>query len=261
MRIKCLFLLTATLLLMQIASAQQVMTIRGVTARKETTDRVAQVLIKNLHSGDLMMSDELGAFTIRAQTGDTLLFKKDEYTDQKIVVLNGNGLAVYLQPVIHLGTVTVQGQSTEQALNSVMNGYRKDGIFNDGKSLPVFEFLTSPLTGIYNLIGTDPARARRFAAYSKNEQEAAAIDRRYNVAFIKRVTAASDTEATHFMQYYTPSYDDIKVWSDYDLAREVKKRYDYYEANKKRLTGHDLTTPPLPALPPAPKPAEGGIDN
>ncbi|HZY40111.1 MAG TPA: hypothetical protein VFE53_25840 [Mucilaginibacter sp.] len=253
MRVKCLFLLTTTLLLMQIASAQQVLTIHGVTARKETTDRVAQVLIKNLHSGDLMMSDELGAFTIKAEVGDTLLFKKDEYTDQKIAVLNGSDLPVYMQPVIHLNTVTVQGQSTKKELNDVMAGYKKDGIFNNGKSLPVFQFITSPLTGFYNLIGTDPARARRFAAYSKNEQEAAAIDRRYNVAFIKRVTAASDTEATRFMQYYTPSYDDIKVWNDYDLAREVKKRYDYYEANKARITHKDLKMPPLPALPPTPK--------
>jgi len=253
-----LFLSTATLLLMHIASAQQVLTIHGVTARKETTDRVAQVLIKNLHSGDLMMSDELGAFTIKARVGDTLLFKKDEYTDQTAVVLNGNDLPVYLQPNIQLKTVTVQGQSTKQELKDVMTGYNKDGVFNDGKSLPVLDFLISPLTGIYNLVGTDPARARRFAAYSKDEQEAAAIDRRYNVAFIKRVTAASDTDATKFMQYYTPSYDDIKAWNDYDLTREVKKRYDYYEANKKRLTGHDLTTPPLPKAPP---PAEGGMDN
>jgi hypothetical protein len=200
-----------------------------------------------------MMSDELGAFTIKAQVGDTLLFKKSEYTDQKIVVLNESELPVYLQPVIQLNTVTVQGQSTKQELNSVMDGYRKDGIFNDGKSLPALEFLMSPLTGIYNLIGTDPARARRFAAFSKDEQEAAAISRRYNVAFVKRVTAASDTEATHFMQYYTPSFDDIKVWSDYDLAHEVKKRYDYYEANKARITQKDLKTPALPALPPTPK--------
>jgi len=253
MRLKSLSLFVAASLLVHLASAQEVLTIHGVTARKETTDRVAQVLIKNLHSGDLMMSDELGAFTIKARVGDTLLFKKSEYTDQKVVVLNGSELPVYLQPVIQLNTVTVQGQSTKQELNGVMDGYRKDGIFNNGKSLPALEFLMSPLTGIYNLIGTDPARARRFAAFSKDEQEAAAISRRYNVAFIKRVTAASDTEATHFMQYYTPSYDDIKVWSDYDLAHEVKKRYDYYEANKARITQKGLKTPTLPALPPTPK--------
>jgi hypothetical protein len=253
MHLKCLFLLIATLLLVHLASAQQVLTINGVTARKETTDRVAQVLVKNLRSGDLMMSDELGAFTIKAQVGDTLLFKKDEYTDQRLVIQNGSSLPVYMQPVIHLNTVTVQGQSTKRELSDVMAGYKKDGVFNNGKSLPALAFITSPLTGIYNLIGTEPARARRFAAYSKNEQESAAIDRRYNVAFIKRVTAASDTEATLFMQYYKPSYDDIKIWNDYDLAREVKKHYDYYEANKARLTQKDLKTPLLPALPPTPK--------
>lgn len=260
MRVKCFFVFAATLLLMQIASAQQVLTIHGVTARKETTDRVAQVLIKNLHSGDLMMSDELGGFTIKAQVGDTLLFKKDEYTDQEVVVINASELPVYLQPVVHLSTVTVQGQSTKQALNSVMSDYRKQGTFFDGKppALIFLPFGGSPITGLYELFGKTPRDAKHFAAYAKNEQEAAAIDRRYNVAFIKRVTAAPDTEATKFMQYYTPSYEDIQAWNDYDLARQVKKRYDYYEANKARLTQKDLKTPPLPALPPLPP--KGGAE-
>ena len=253
MRVKCLFLFAAIFLLVQIASAQQVLTIHGVTSKKQSTDRVAQVLIHNLHSGDVMMSDELGWFTVKAQAGDTLLFTKDEYTDQKVVILNGSDLPVYMQPVIHLNTVTVQGQSTKQELNDVMAGYKKDGVFNNGKSLPALAFITSPLTGIYNLIGSDAKNARHFAAYSKAELEYAAINRRYNVAFIKRVTAASDTEAKKFMTYYMPTYEDIKAWNDYDLAREVRKQYKYYEANKGRIKMEDLKMPPL-----SPQPPNGG---
>ncbi len=39
------------------------------------------------------------------------------------------------------------------------------------------------------------------------------------------------------MEYYTPSYDDMKEWNDYDPYDEkVKKEsYDYYETNKDRL--------------------------
>ncbi len=255
MRVKCLFLLTVPFLLMRIASAQQVLIIHGVTSRKQSTERVAQVLIRNLRSGDLMMSDELGWFTIKAQAGDTLLFTKDAYTGQKIVIMNGSDLPVYLQPMIQLNTVTVKGQSTKQELNDVMADYRKAGTFYDGKP-PAAIFIPfggSPITGLYELFGKTPREAKRFAAYSKEEQEYAAITRRYNLAFIKRVTAAPDTEAAKFMQYYLPSYDDIKAWNDYDLAREVKKHYDYYEANKTRITHRDLALPPLRALPPTPK--------
>ncbi len=49
-----------------------------------------------------MMSDELGWFTVKAAAGDTLLFTKDDYTDQKIVIINGSDMPVYMQPIIKL---------------------------------------------------------------------------------------------------------------------------------------------------------------
>jgi hypothetical protein len=255
MRLKCLYLFAAALLLLHIASAQQVLTIHGVTSKKQSTDRVAQVLIHNLRSGEVMMSDELGWFTVKAQAGDTLLFTKDEYTDQKIAIINGSDLPVYMQPVIHLNTVRVQGQTTKQELNDVMADYRKAGTFFDGKP-PAAIFIPfggSPLTGLYELFGKTPRDAKHFAAFSKEEQEYATITRRYNLAFVKRVTAAPDTEAKKFMTYYMPSYEDIKEWNDYDLSREVRKQYAYYEANKARLTQKDLKMPSLPSIPPPPK--------
>ena len=227
------------------ASAQQLLTVRGVISKKLSSDRVAQVVIKDLRSNEIMMSDELGWFTIKAAVGDTLLFTKQDYTDQKIVVLNNSDMPVYMQPVISLNTVEIKGQSTKQELNDVMNGYRKDGIYNNGKNLPALAFISSPLTGLYNLVGTGPKQARHFAQFSKGEQEAAAIDRRYNPAMVKRVTGASDTAIKQFMQYYRPTYDDLKHWNDYDLMKVVKKKFDYYDANKDRIKSDDLALPPL----------------
>lgn len=227
------------------ASAQQVLTIRGVVSKGQTTERVAQALIKNLRSGDIMMSDELGWFTVKAAVGDTLLFTKDEFTPQKVVIQNGHDLPVYMQPMVQLSTVTVKGQSTKQELNDVMNGYKQDGVFNNGKSLPFWQFLNSPITGIYNLIGSEPAKARRFARYARDEQEFAAITRRYTPSFVKRVTLAPDSEVAKFMQYYMPTYDDIKGWNDYDLAKQIKRRYTYFEANKDRIKRMEEDDMPL----------------
>jgi hypothetical protein len=196
----------------------------------------------------MMMSDELGIFAIKATAGDTLLIEKKEYGQQKIVVLNGNDLVISMQPVIELSTVTVKGQTTKAGLKDAMNGYSQDGVFNNGKSLPFWQFLNSPITGLYNLFGSEPREARHFAAYTKQELEAEAVDKRYNLAFVKKVTGAPDDEAKAFMQYYVPDYDDMKIWNDYDLAKQVKRRYDYFEANKKRINHQDL--PPLPPQPP-----------
>jgi hypothetical protein len=236
-------------------SAQQILTVHGVVSKKLSVERVSQVLISNLRSKDMMMSDEVGWFTVKATIGDTLLFSKADYTDQKIVITNGSDLPVYMQPVIHLATVNVQGESKKQELNDVMADYKKDGVFNNGKSLPVFQFLTSPLTGLYNLFGSDPGKARRFAAYSKDELEYAEIRRRYTLKLVKQVTNLPDSTAIKFMEYYTPSYEDLKGWNDYDLIKQIRRSYEYYDENKDNL---DLQHLNGPALAPAPQPPKGG---
>src|SRR5271165_3512764 len=106
MRLRCFILLIICFCFSLRASAQQTLTIRGVVSKKLSIERVAQVLITNLRTKDVMMSDELGWFTVKAAVGDTLFFSKTDFTDQKIVVINGSDMPVYMQPVIHLATVS-----------------------------------------------------------------------------------------------------------------------------------------------------------
>jgi hypothetical protein len=234
------------------ASAQQTFVLKGVVSKKLSGERVAQVVISNLRSKESMMSDELGWFSIKAAVGDTLLFTKIDYTDQKITVTGPADIPVYMQPVIKLATVTIQGQTKKQELSDVMNDYRKLGTFYDGKP-PVLSVLSSPITGLYELFGKTPGEARRFKAFTKEEMEYAEIHKRYNVRLIVRVTNITDSAAKRFMAYYTPSYEDIKAWNDYDLIRRVKEEFSYYEANKSNLGLSNLDLPS-----PQPPPTGGG---
>jgi len=176
-----------------------------------------------------MVSDDLGGFNIEAKVGDTLLFSKPDYTSQKQMV-TGYDMVIYLQPQIQLGQVTIKGQTKKQELNEIMGAYKSKGTFYNGKP-PALSFLTSPLTGVYELFGKNPGRARRFAAYTKRELEATEVDRRYNKSFVKRVTGLSDTATVKFMEYYRPTYEDLKEWNDYDLINHIKSQLDYYQKN------------------------------
>lgn len=226
------------------AFGQQVFVLKGVISKKSTAERVPQVLIKNLRSHDIMMSDELGWFSVKAAIGDTLVFNKNDYTEQKITVTSTTDMPVYMQPVIKLDVVTVQGQSKRQEINDVMSEYRSQGTFYDGKP-PVLSFLTSPITGIYELFGKTPNEAKRFASYSKGEMEYAEVRRRYTVKLVKQVTGTSDSTARKFMEYYTPSYEDLKAWNDYDLIKNIKKSYGYYDKNKDKLKLQNINAPLL----------------
>ena len=224
------------------AHAQETFVVRGVISRSVSVTRIAQVQITNLRSRDIGISDELGWFSINAAVGDTLLFSKLNFTDQKVIITVKGDIPVYMQPVIQLDQVTIKGQTKKQELNEIMGDYRKQGIYYNGKP-PVLSFLTSPLTGLYELFGKGPSNARRFASYSKGELEYAEVRRRYNVALVMRVTNSDTTVAKKFMDYYTPSYEDLKGWNDYELIKQIRKSYDYYDKSTDKTKLEQLNQP------------------
>jgi hypothetical protein len=102
-----------------------------------------------------------------------------------------------------------------------------------------------PLTGLYELFGTGPGQARRFKEFSAREIQNAEVDRRYNLALVKRVTNTPDAVAKKFMEYYTPSYEDMKEWNDYELILHIRSEYDFYEKTPDKEKLQELNTPPL----------------
>jgi hypothetical protein len=210
---------------------QQEMSINGIFFRQNTSDRIAQATITDTRSQVIMMSDELGGFTIKAAKGDTLIFNKSGYTPFKQVVTGPGDLVIYLHPVVVLPQVTIKGESKKQELNDVTNEYRSKGLYFDGKP-PWYEFIASPLTAFYELFGQDAKNERHFIRFSKMEMEAIAVSNRYNKPLVKRVTQLSDADVDKFMQQYTPSYEDIQQWNDYDLITHIKKYLVYFNKHK-----------------------------
>ncbi len=217
------------------ASAQQLYTINGTVYKKSSPDRVAQVIITNLHTNTMMMSDDLGGFHIQAATGDTVLFKKPDYAAQYIVVSNANDVNIFLQPIIMLNQVTIQDQSKKQELNDVLKQYKSVGGYYT-LTPSVWSILNSPLTGFYELFSSSANRARKFTAYTKEELEHQQVAKRYNKAIITKVTGVTDDkELEGFMDAFNPAYEDVKLWSDYDLVNYIKKSYAYYKNNRNNL--------------------------
>ncbi|MET3978500.1 hypothetical protein ABIB62_001069 [Mucilaginibacter sp. UYP25] len=212
-----------------LASAQQV-AIKGAIFKRISSDRLNAVYIMNMKTNKAIYCDNLGGFSIDATVGDTLLFTKTGYTPQKQQA-SSYGMVVYMQPEVQLNEVRIVGQTKKQELNEIMGDYRKKGTFYNGNP-PVLSMLTSPITGIYELFGKTPGRAKRFAAFSKREVEATEVDRRYNKPLVMRATGLTDGDSTtvrKFMEYYRPSFEDLKTWGDYDLIKKIKAQYEYFQ--------------------------------
>jgi hypothetical protein len=232
MYFRCALLITFLYCFTLQATAQQLFTVKGVVYKKSSPERVAQVLITNLSTQTVRISDELGGFQMPAKTGDTLLFKKIDYAAQIFVVYSMADVNIYLQPVILLNEVSIKEQSKKQEINDMMKLYKNQGGYYT-LNPSTWSVISSPLTGLYELFGQAPNRARRFQEHTREEVEHIEVGKKYTAALVKKVTGVTDEkEVKAFMDAFTPAYEDIKVWSDYDLVRYIKKSYEYYKKNK-----------------------------
>ena len=217
--------------------AQELINISGIISQSAGAERVAGVLIKNTRTGELKISGNTGTFVIKAFIGDTLLFSKANFADKKIPVASANDITVLMQPVIKLEEVTVKEKTKQQEIKDVVNTYRSKGIYYDGKPpLSAFSpFGGSPLTGFYELFSKDTKDEKHFIKVSKEDAEASAVSRRYTKKLVKQVTALADSDVVKFMQQYTPSFEDLKEWNDYELIKHIKKYLMYFVKRKDEI--------------------------
>src|SRR5579862_8861259 len=99
------------------AFAQQTVKLNGIVSRKGSSDRISQAVITYLNNKSVMMSDDLGIFSINTAIGDTLLITKKEYAPYKITVDSKADLSIQLQPLLALKEVVITGQTKKQELN------------------------------------------------------------------------------------------------------------------------------------------------
>ncbi|MFD2863358.1 hypothetical protein [Mucilaginibacter antarcticus] len=214
------------------ASAQQLFTVTGTLFKKNSPVTISFATVTNISrkTPDLL-SDYLGGFKIEASLGDTLLFRKSDYTPQILVVLNRGVQTIYLQPIIHLEQVTVKETSKKLELQNTLENYKKKGQYNS-LNPSVMSVISSPLSGLYDLFGKSANQARKFQKFTQEELERIEIAKRYNRPLVKKTVEISDEDLETFMLNFQPFYEDIKVWSDYDIITYIKKSYGYFKDNK-----------------------------
>ena len=236
---KAILLGTGVILLPFVASAQTLIPITGITYNNKTSERVAQVSVTNLQHRAIIYSTDVGMFNINAAPTDTLLFSKPGFTDQRLVVKEQKQILVFLVPALQLDEVFVKAKTKKQEQKEIMDTYRSKGIYYNGKP-PALSFLSSPLTGFYELFGKGPGQARHFAAQMQRENQQTEVNKRYTVDMVKRITKLPDEEIQQFMLMYSPPYPEVLKWNDYELIQFINRSMLGYNKSK--------SLPPLPKL-------------
>jgi len=234
------------LLLVTTKGFSQDKTVAGIVYNKNSKDRVAAVDIRNITTGISEYNTLKGEFKIAAKAGDRLVFSKDDYHPDTVIIQNNDALAIYMAPLaIQLMEVTVHDTvlSPEARLAATKRDYTK--VYG---SLAYGDFLTSPSSGgaglsidaLWNSLSRSGRDAKKLRETIDNDYRQNVIDFRFNRTFVGKITLLKDQRLTDFMLRYRPGYYTTQTATDYEFIIMIRANLRRYLRNPRPYT--------LPAL-------------
>ncbi len=243
----------AGLLLFFIAFAlrgfSQEKTVAGIVFDEGSKDRIAKVNVINLNNGKSVYNNLNGVYTIDAEPGDALVFRKADYRSDTITVQSYIPLAIYMHRIsIQLPEVIVHDSSMlnpqkrlvrAKAENSKAYGSLAN---RDVLNIPTVGMPGLGIDALYNIFsreGKDAAKLREMIASDYRQD---VIDSRFNRALVARVTGLKDKQLTDFMQKYRPGYYFVIKATEYEFIASIKTNVRRYLRNPKAYSLQPLSS-------------------
>ncbi|WP_129715090.1 hypothetical protein [Pedobacter sp. SYP-B3415] len=205
--------------------------VTGAILEWGTKNRVGGVEVTNKRNRFVVVSSDLGLFSISAAAGDTLIFSRRGFNEQRLAVSSAAPMVVKLVPMVNvLEDVTITGFNRKAGLDETKRDFKRNGSFYEGKP-PFLSFLFTPLTAIYEAFGRTPRNARRFGRYYASENQNILVDQLFNSRLVAQHTPLRGKELQSFVFNYRPDYQTVRKWNSYDAIKYVKESYNRYLKN------------------------------
>lgn len=209
--------------------AQESGTISGVIVEAGSSLRIAQANITNQRTQQIAVSGNTGEFRIMAMVGDSLVISKMGYQTVVAEVKTLSDILInFHRDAIQIETVTVERLSKEAELEDVMDGYRKQGVYFEGKP-STLQYIFNPITSLYERLGRTPQNARRFRNYMEWELGETEVDRLFNQTRVQEQTGLDGPDLVNFMRWYRPTYEKIANWGEYDIMYYIQTSFKQFE--------------------------------
>lgn len=209
--------------------AQESGIVRGIVVEAGSSKRLGSVTITNKTTGRAAASGSLGTFELWASVGDSLVATLMGYQTATTEVKTLSDILIDMSPgSILLDQVDVNRMSKEAELRDVMRGYRKQGVYFDGKP-PALAYIFNPITSLYELFGRTPRNARRFGNYMERELAETEVDQKFSSRKIQELTGLSGDDLTNFMIWYRPSYEKAQFWGEYDITNYIVQSFKQFD--------------------------------
>lgn len=246
--ITSLIAVVCSFMLYTLSYAQESGVIRGIVVEAGSSKRLSGVTITNKNTQRTTISNNLGTFEIYATVGDSLTASSVGYEPLATEIMTMSDILLDMKVgSIQLETVTVDRMSKEAELRDAMEGYRKQGVYYNGKPPPL-AYIFNPITSLYELFGRTPRNARRFQNYMSNELEATEVDRKFNKAIVQELTGLEGEELNSFMVWFRPTHEKARHWQEYDVTAYIMQSFRQFDRDGRP------TPPKLPKLEANPQP-------
>jgi hypothetical protein len=208
-------LLSALLFLACTVNAQTM--VKGTVFELGKSTKVSDVFVRDNQNRQMTITDSKGNFSIRTETGHTLVFSAPGYVSDTLYVTD------FTNKKIELVTQTI-------ALRQVNISAKREA-FDAHKEYP--EVYTR--AKVYPLSPTswfskEAKDARRLKKYFKHEEEERHVDEVFTMNYVQSIIPLRGQELENFMTLYRPSYAFIKNNNGPSLAVYINDSYKKYMA-------------------------------
>ena len=227
----------------QVQSQTEKIFLKGFVIGADTNNTIPLANILNKTSGDRYVSNRYGAFGIKVDSKDTLVFSVIGYQTLELVMGkyvkedNEVPIKVRLKPTTYrLKGVNINANKNRQdsMARKAANRLKTDPLLNDYSHIQswISGSTGSPLTSLF------AASNKKLQEYEKLQhlielyREQQAVDERYTNDIIKRSTGIDDKQILEYKHFCNlPNYFILNS-NDYDLVLAIRNCYEEFLASK-----------------------------
>jgi hypothetical protein len=222
---------------------------QGIVIDNDTRERLAVVVIHNLNNHKLWYNTLKGEFKIDAQVGDKLVFTKQDYRPDTLLVGSMANIIVYMQRLaIMLREVTIT-DSMHTPLQRLLATQKEFSMIYSPRLNPD-AFSTVPgggagisIDAIYNSFSREGKDAAQLRSTIQSDYQQNVIDYRFNKSYVGNITKLKDQELVDFMRKFRPSYYLVTNYTEYEFITYIRTSLRRYLRNKRALSQPALKPP------------------
>lgn len=233
-------------MLISVSAIAQQKEITGIVFDRETKVRIAKVNVANTTTGQSVYNNFKGEFTIKATSGDVLVFSKPDHFSDTVKVSGNQDIAVYMKATaIQLKEVTIRDSALNPQRKLLYTKTQYSKIYGslgnrDLLSMAPGAGVGFSIDALYNMFSKSGRNAAHLQEIIDRDYRQSVIDFRFNKTYVSGITQLKDPQLTDFMQKYRPGYTQVTTASEYEFVQYIRKSYKRYKRNPKAFELPDL---------------------